>query len=144
MKKLIGMIAIIALPYFSFSQSCQPQSCDKKACGPEGTKKAEAAVITTMRSELQTVIVKMSKSSLSFDEQIAGMTIEQGGTDDESLLFLSQAVNSIRYEFLNKVDASKQIAALKEYKPESLSSKQKMVANLKKEIKTLAAQAERL
>jgi len=143
MKKLFVLILLSAILQFSWAQSCA-QSCDKKSCGPEGTKKEEAAVIKTMRTDVQTVLTKMSKSNVSFDKQVADMQIEKGESDDESLLFLSQAVTAIRYELTSKLDASKQIAALKEFKPASSSSKQQMVASLKKEIQLLASQAEKL
>lgn len=143
MKKLIVLILVAVTSFASYSQSCA-QSCDKKSCGPEGTKKEEAAVITTMRSDLQTVITKISKSSLAVDNQLKDMTIEKGASDDESLLFLSQIATSIRYEFLNKVESSKLVASLKDFKPSPSSTKQQMVANLKKEIQLLATQAEKL
>jgi hypothetical protein len=143
MKKLIVLILFAVCSFATYSQSCA-QSCDKKSCGPEGTKKEEAAVISTMRSDLQTVITKMSKSSFAFDNQLKEMTIEKGTSDDESLLFLSQAATSIRYELLNKIESSKLVASLKEYKPSASSTKQQMVANLKKEIQLLAVQAEKL
>jgi K+ transporter len=143
MKKLFILILLSAVFQFSWAQSCA-RSCDKKSCGPEGTKKAEAAVITTMRTDVQTVLTKMSQSNVSFDKQVADMKIEKGESDDESLLFLSQAVTAIRYELTSRLDASKQIAALKEFKPASASSRQQMVASLKKEIQLLASQAEKL
>ncbi|HZB14928.1 MAG TPA: hypothetical protein VE467_17935 [Chryseolinea sp.] len=143
MKKLIVLILLAVCSFATYSQSCA-QSCDKKSCGPEGTKKEEAAVISTMRSDLQTVIAKMSKSSFSFDNQLKEMTIEKGTSDDESLLYISQAATSIRYELLNKIEPSKLLASLKDYRPSASSTKQQMVANLKKEIHLLAAQAEKL
>jgi hypothetical protein len=143
MKKLIVLIAIAVCFFTTYSQS-SAQSCDKKSCGPEGTKKEEAVVITTMRSDLQTVITRMSKSSFAFDNQLKEMTIEKGASDDESLLYISQAATSIRYELLNKIESSKLVASLKEYKPLAASSKQQMVANLKKEIQLLSDQAEKL
>ncbi|HZI25162.1 MAG TPA: hypothetical protein VFD46_08805 [Chryseolinea sp.] len=143
MKKLIVLILLAVCFFATYSQSCA-QSCDKKSCGPEGTKKEEAAIISTMRSDLQTVITKMSKSSFSFDNQLKEMTIQKGTSDDESLLYISQAATSIRYELLNKIEPSKLLASLKDYKPSASSTKQQMVANLKKEIHVLAAQAEKL
>jgi hypothetical protein len=143
MKKLIVLILLVACSLLTYSQSCA-QECDKKSCGPEGTKKEEAAVISTMRSDLQTVISKMSKSSFLFDSQVKGMAIEKGTSDDESLLFLSQAATSIRHELLNKIESTKLLTSLKEYKPSPSSTKQQLVANLKKEIQLLTVQAERL
>jgi hypothetical protein len=148
MKKLIILISIAIAPYIvsaqSCAQSCNP-TCDKKSsCGPEGTKKGEAAVITTMRTDLQSVIGKMSKSSTAFDQQVKQMTIEQGANDDESLLFLSNAATTIRFEMITKVDRSKMSASLRDYKPATATTKQQMVANLKKEIQLLATQAEEL
>jgi hypothetical protein len=143
MKKLIVFILVAVSSFVSYSQS-YAQTCDKKSCGPEGTKKEEAAVISTMRTDLQTVIAKISKSSLAFDSQLKEMTIEKGASDDESLLFISQIATSIRYELLSKVESSKLVASLKDYKPSVSSNKQQMVANLKKEIQLLATQAEKL
>jgi hypothetical protein len=144
MKKLFVLLLIIAIPCFAYAQTCSQESCDKKSCGPEGTKVKEAAVITGMRTDLQTVITKMSKSPVSFDKHIAAMNIEKGSTDDESLLFLSQAITTIRYEFINKLKSSELITSLKEYKPVTFSTKQQMVAALKNEIQILANQAENL
>jgi hypothetical protein len=148
MKKLFILIAIGIIPYFVSAQSCAEScspTCDKKpSCGPEGTKKGEAAVITIMRTDLQSVIGKMSKSSTGFDQQVKEMTIEQGANDDESLLFLSNAATTIRFEMITKVERSKMISSLRDYKPATATSKQQMVANLKKEIQLLATQAEKL
>lgn len=143
MKKLILLIILAGASFASYSQSCA-QSCDRKSCGPEGTKKAEAAVITTMRTNLMGVIDKMSKSTLTFDDRVKGMKIEKGTTDDESLFFISQAAASIRYELLTRVDPARVVASLKEYRPAASSNKQQMVASLQQEIKLLTAQAELL
>jgi len=139
MKKLF----VLAILTMSVYVACA-QTCEKKSCGPEGTKKDEAAVITTMRNDLQTVITKMSKSTLAFDKQVKEMSIEKGASDDESLLYISQAATSIRYELLSKVESSSQVASLKDFRPSPSSTKQQMVANLKKEIQLLATQAEKL
>ena len=143
MKKLFILIFITGTSMIAWGQSCA-QTCDKKACGPEGTKKEEAAVITTLRSDLQMVINKMSKSSVSFDKQVAEMKIAKGNTDDESLLFISQAMTTIRYELLDKIESSKLLTSLREYKPANFSTKQQMVSALKKEIQLLVNQAEKL
>jgi hypothetical protein len=86
----------------------------------------------------------MSKSSLSFDKRIAEMKIEKGTSDDESLFFISQAANSIRHEFVSKIESSKLVVPLREYEPLAVSTKQQMVSALKKEIQILTSQAERL
>ena len=143
MKKLLILAILTMSAYVTSAQSCA-QTCDKKSCGPEGTKKEEAAVITTMRSDLQTVITKMSHSPWAFDRQVKEMSIEKGASDDESLLYISQAATSIRYELLSKVEPSKVVASLKDFKPSASSTKQQMVANLKKEIQLLTVQAEKL
>jgi hypothetical protein len=143
MKKLLILAILTMSAFVTSAQSCA-QTCDKKSCGPEGTKKEEAAVITTMRSDLQAVITKMSNSSWAFDKQVKEMSIEKGMSDDESLLYISQAATSIRYELLSKVDPFKVVASLKDFKPSASSTKQQMVANLKKEIQLLAVQAEKL
>jgi hypothetical protein len=143
MKKLMILAILITSAYVTSAQS-SAQTCDKKSCGPEGTKKDEASVITTMRSDLQTVITKMSNSSWAFDKQVKEMSIEKGASDDESLLYISQAATSIRYELLSKVEPSKVVASLKGFKPSASSTKQQMVANLKKEIQLLTVQADKL
>jgi hypothetical protein len=139
MKKLFTLALLLGALQFSWAQSCE-----KKSCGPEGTKTEEAAVIKTMRTDVQSVLTKMSQSKVVFDKQVASMKIEKGESDDESLLFLSQAVTAIRYEVTSKLDADKQIAALKEYKPAAALSKQQMVSSLKKEIELLSNQLENL
>jgi hypothetical protein len=144
MKKLFTLFLVTSVAILSWGQTCPPSACDKTSCGPDGTKKTEAAVISTMRNDLQTVITKMSTSSFAFDNQLKEMTIEKGASDDESLLYISQAATSVRYELLSKIESSKLVASLKEYTPSAAATKQQMVANLKKEIQLLAAQAEKL
>lgn len=147
MKKLCIIILIAGIPLVTNGQSCDKaasQSCSKTSCGPEGTKKEEAVVIGLMRSDLQKVVIKMSKSELSFDKQVSEMKIEKGSTDDESLLYISQAVTAIRFELLNKVDKTKLVASLKDYQPSRFSTKQQMVTALKKEIEMLTSQVEKL
>jgi hypothetical protein len=136
MKKLFILIALTGISYLSAAQSC-----DKSSCGPEGTKKGEAVAITNLRADLESVITRMSRSSVSFDKEVAEMKIARGSSDDESLLYISQAASAIRYELLNKVEPSKIIASLRNYKPSNFSNKQKMVSGLKKEIELLASQA---
>lgn len=143
MKKLFILLALTGISFLSTAQSCE-KTCDKTSCGPEGTKKAEAVAITTLRTELQLVITRMSRSSLTFDKGVSEMKIEKGSSDDESLLFISQAVTSVRYELLQRIESSKLISALKEYKPAPFSTKQQLVSGLKKEIQILASQAENL
>ena len=143
MRKFLTLIVFMSVSLLTWGQS-SAQSCDKKSCGPEGTKKEEAAVITTMRTDLQSVIEKMSKSTFGFDKQVVEMTIGKGTSDDESLLYLSQAVTSVRYELLNRLESSRMISSLKDFKPTAATTKQQMVSNLKKEIQILASQAEKL
>ena len=147
MKKLFILILVAAGPFLAEAQSCDKtasSSCDKTSCGPEGTKKGEAKVITSLRADLQSVINKMSQSSVGFDKQVAELALVQGNNDDESLLFISQAATVIRQELLTKLDATKLIASLREYKPSTFTTKQQMVASLKKEINLLVHQAEKL
>jgi hypothetical protein len=147
MKMLFILILIASMPFFSNGQSCDkslPASCSKTSCGPEGTKKGEAAVIGSMRTDLQSVVARMSKSSLVFSKEVSEMEIEKGTSDDESLFFISQAVNVIRFELVNKIESSKLISSLKEYQPARFSTKQQMVSALKKEIQLLTIQAEKL
>jgi hypothetical protein len=144
MKTLFILLLISGSSFFALAQSCSPASCDKKSCGPGGTKKEEAAIITSMRNDLQTIILKMSKSSLPFDKQVVEMKIEKGGTDDESLLFISRAATNLRYHLLSQIETSKLVTSLRNYKPENFASKQQMVAALKKEIQILNSQAEKL
>lgn len=143
MKNVFILIILATLSHTAFPQSCSP-SCTKQSCGPDGTKKEEAAVITRMRTDLQTVISKLSQSSMPFDKALKHMKIEKGTSDDESLLYLAQAAASIRYELIHKIESSRLIASLKDFKPSGFSTKQQMVANLRKEIQLLADQAEKL
>jgi hypothetical protein len=147
MKKLLILLFIVSAPFFVNAQSCDKSaasSCAQTSCGPEGTKKAEAAVISKMRSDLQTVIARMSKSTLAFDKTVSDLEITKGTSDDESLLFISQAANSIRHEFVSKIESTKLIASLRQYQPSDFSNKQQMVSALKKEIQILSNQAEKL
>jgi hypothetical protein len=132
MKKLLILAFLTMSAYVTFAQSCAP-SCDKTSCGPEGTKKEEAAVITTM-----------SNSSWAFDKQVKEMSIGKGASDDESLFYISQAATAVRFELLSKVEPTRVTASLKDFKPTASPTKQQMVANLKKEIQLLAVQADKL
>ncbi|MBT1699510.1 hypothetical protein KK083_21610 [Fulvivirgaceae bacterium PWU4] len=154
MKKLIALIVFAVSSYITHAQSCTPscpspcppsctQTCDKKLCTAGAGNKEEAA-ITTMRNDLQTVIAKMSKSSLAIDGQLKDLTIEKGASDEESLRRISQAAASVRYQLLRKLEPSKLVASLKDYKASEVSTKQQMLASLQEEIELLAAQAEKL
>lgn len=162
MKKLIVLIVLAVSSYATHAQSCTPscpspcppscptpcppscaQTCDKKSCTAAASNQEEAA-ITTMRNDLQTVIIKVRRSSLAVDNTLKNMTIEKGASDDESLLRISQAAASVRYELLRKMESSKLVASLKDYKASEASTKQQMVASLQEEIQLLAAQAEKL
>jgi hypothetical protein len=163
MRKFIILITLAVSTYATYAQSCtksctpscaEPctktcnerctKTCDKQVCEKERSKTAEAALISSMRSDLQTVIEKASKSSVAFDSQLKEATIEEGTNDEESLLYISRVAASIRSEFLNKVESTKLMASLKDYTPSPYSTKQQMVANLKQEIQLLATQAENL
>ena len=145
MKKIIFTSIVLLAPYWAFSQDCiGSKICDISCCGPEGTKTAEAAVITDMRAHLVSVIQKMSTSSISFDSQVAGMIIAKGTSDYESLLFISQAVSMVKSELKSKLSANSLQPALSSYKPERATTKQQMVANLKKEIQWLVSQVQNI
>ena len=154
MKKLIALIILAVSGYVTHAQSCTPScpspcppackpACDKKLCGAEGSAKEEAA-ITAMRGDLQALITKVAKSSLATDAQLKDMTIAKGASDDESLLLISQAAATVRYELLRKMESSDLVASLKDYRPSESSTKQQRVANLKEEIQLLTAQVEKL
>lgn len=138
MKKLIYLLFAIA-PVFTFGQSC-----DKTSCGPEGTKKGEAAAISSLRADLQTAISKMSQSALAFDKAVLEMEIVKGTTDDESLLYISQAASAVRNELVARIEASKVLSSLREYRTSPVSTKQQMMAGLKKEVQLLVDQADKL
>ena len=139
MKKLMILLSAMALTCSSFGQSC-----DKKSCGPEDTKKGEAAAVTSLRSDLQTALNKMSRSSVAFDPAVLEMEIAQGGNDDESLLYISHAAAVVREELITKVEPAKVLSDLKEYKSRPGSTKQQMMAGLKTEVRLLVNQTERL
>jgi hypothetical protein len=155
MKKLIALIIFAASSYVTYAQSCPPSCpspcppsckpvCDKKLCRAEEAKKEGTASIATMRNDLQAVIAKISGSSLAIDRQVKDLTIEEGTSDDESLVNISKAAASVRRELLSKMESSKLVASLKDYQPSLSATKQEMVANLKKEIELLAVQADQL
>jgi hypothetical protein len=144
MKKLFFLIILAGSFILATAQSTDKASCDKTACGPEGTKTAEAKSITTLRSDLEAVITKMSKSSLPFDKNISTMRVTKGNTDDECLLYIAQAATTIRYELVSKVEPSKLVPSLKKYEPVIAANKQQIMASLKKEIEILASQADKL
>jgi hypothetical protein len=158
MNKLFILITLFAVSYVSYAQEakstctksacdkscCDKPSCCKSSCGSDGTKKADASVITIMRNDLETVIAKMSTSSISFNKEIAELKIEKGTCDDECLLNISKAASTVRYELLNKVEPSRLTASLKNFKPGNFSNKRKMVSGLKKEIELLTTQVAKL
>ena len=137
MKKILILFALAALPYFTNAQSCQPcpPGCDKKSCCVD-PKKCEAKSITCLRSDLQSVINKMAKSSLGFNKQVVEMTIAPGETEDESLQLISQAASSIRHEL-------ESTNGLRGSRLKSSSGTDLTVAALKKEVKVLVNHAER-
>jgi hypothetical protein len=141
MKKLIMFIILAMAAYASSAQSCDPGCC-KKTCEPDGAKK-ETASISKLRSDLQTVITKMSKSSLAFDKRVTDLTVKNCVCDEAGLCYLSKIVTSIRHELVEKIEPSKLVVSLKECDHAS-QPEQQTLASLKKEVQLLTAQADLL
>jgi hypothetical protein len=141
MKKLIMFVILAVAAYASPAQSCDPTCC-KKTCEPDHAKK-ETASISTLRSDLQTVIIKMGKSSLDFDKQVTDLTVKNCVCNEEGLRYLSTVASSIRHEFVAKIAPAKLVASLKEGGHASQPQAQTL-ASLNKEVQLLAAQADLL
>lgn len=149
MKKLFVLVALSAVSYLTQAQTpaCDPSACkDKPACEKPAccekscSAKSGSASINAMRSDLQTVIAKMSKSSVSFNDEVVSMEI----ADEACIVKLCKAASTVRNELVTKVDPSKLNASLKNYKPGKSSNERKMASGLKKEIELLTAQVEML
>jgi hypothetical protein len=137
---LVAMVMGVAM---ELNAQTKP-GCNPSSCGPSGTKTEEAKAITDMRQDLQVVISKLAKSGTTINEQIIATQISQGSTDDESLLYIYQTAFSLHTELIAKVNAAKLLPELKSNTLQPSSNKQQLVANLKKEIKLLADQVEKL
>lgn len=145
MKTKISIIALSLVFLGAVSASAQSScSTSAQACGPSGTKTEEAKVITSMRSDLQTVIGKLAKSNTGLSTQITNVEISQGTNDDESLLFIYQTAFAVHAELVANTDPGKLIPELKKQNLQPSSNKRQLVASLKKEIKLLEDQAEKL
>lgn len=136
-------IIVAAILVLGIANSISAQSkpgCDPKSCGPDNTKVAEARVITDLRAKLQASIVALGKSSLSFSPELVKFTIPKGTSDDESLLFITQAAAKVKAELLARVPSNKITTELRELQEPLASNKQQMLLHLKKEIEILSAQ----
>jgi hypothetical protein len=141
MKKFIMLVILAVAAYASPAQSCDPACC-KKTCEPDRAKK-ETASISTLRSDLQMVINKMSKSSLAFDKRVTGLTVKNCVCDEEGLRYLSTIATSIRRELMKKIESSSLVGSWKagDLAPQP---EQQTLASLNKEVQLLTAQADML
>ena len=144
MKKYI-VIAISVTVLFNaatlVAQEKKP-GCNPSSCGPGDTKTGEAKVITSMRSDLQSVIDKMAKSGKGFSQDVTNLQIEAGANDDESLLLIYQSATFIKTELASKLQADELLLTETTMKP--ATNKQQLVASLQKEIKALITQVDKL
>ena len=144
MKKYI-VIAIWVTVLFNaatlVAQEKKP-GCNPSSCGPGDTKTGEAKVITSMRSDLQSVIDKMAKSGKGFSQDVTNLQIEAGANDDESLLLIYQSATFIKTELASKLQADELLLTETTMKP--ATNKQQLVASLQKEIKALITQVDKL
>jgi hypothetical protein len=146
MRKYIAIAIWVALFFNAATLVAQEkkQGCNPSSCGPGDTKTGEAKVITSMRSDLQSVIDKMAKSDKGFSQNVTGLQIESGANDDESLLFIYQSASLVRTELITKLQADQVLPVLKETSIQPSANKQQLVASLQKEIKLLVTQADKL
>ena len=132
------MFIIVAVSaYASHAQSCVPGCC-KKTCE---AAKTETASVSSLRSDLQTVITKMSQSSWGFDKQVTDLTLKNCVCDAEGLRYLSTVATTVRRAFVEKIEPSKLVASLKD---QASPSSHETLAGLQKEIQLLTAQADLL
>ena len=143
-KSLFILVALTALAVGAFAQSESKASCSPQACGPAGTKTEEAKAITGMRSDLQTVLTKLAKSDAGVDEQLTGTEISKGSSDDESLLYIYQSAFAVHSELISKVPSDKILPELKNHNLQPSANKQQLVATLRKEIRLLNDQVDKL
>jgi hypothetical protein len=140
----IPIIVLISLLALTAVAQEQKPGCNPSSCGPGDTKKSEAKVITTMRNDLQLVITKMAKANKGFNQNVTGLQISAGSTDDESLLFIYQSSAAVKAELISKLASNQVLPALRENATQPLTSKQQMVASLQGEIELLTTQVEKL
>lgn len=98
---LLSVVIIAATITTSFSQS--KKGCDKKACGPENTKVAEAKIITNLREEIREVKSLIDKANIEVKEASIGhQAIKdlplniQGNADDAALLMLYMDITGLK------------------------------------------------
>jgi len=136
--------ALIALSISASAQSDLKPACNPKSCGPESTKTEEAKVISGMRNDLQMAVGKLAKLKIGSNQGWSNTKISKGENDDESLLFIYQTAFSVHAELLAKLDSEKLLPEFKSYNWEPIGNKQQLVAILRKEIKLLNDQVDRL
>ena len=137
-------VALLGLHTATAIAQEKKEGCNPSSCGPGDTKKGEAKAITSMRSDLQSVIDKMAKSDKGFSHQVTTLQIEAGATDDESLLFIYQSASFVRTELTTKLPTDQLLPVLKETPTKPSTNKQQLVASLQKEIKALTTQVDKL
>jgi hypothetical protein len=145
MRKYIAItiwVALLGLNAGTVIAQEKKAGCNPSSCGPGDTKTAEAKVITSMRSDLQSVIDKMAKSGKGFSQEVTNLQIEAGATDDESLLLIYQSAAFIKTELAAKLRTDELLPRETTTKP--AANKQQLVASLQKEIKALITQVDKL
>jgi hypothetical protein len=148
MKKNIIHVILLALFVFALASeglSQEKASCTPSAsCGPADTKLKEAKTITELRTSLQNVVSYLSLSRYNFSEDLKTLDLSSRTTDDETLLFLTQATGLIRQELKEKLPTELQTIELKNHKVKFASTKPQMVVSVKKDIEIFKDQIARL
>jgi hypothetical protein len=83
-------------------------------------------------------------SKYSFSEDLKTLDLSPRNTDDETLLFLTQASGLIRQELKEKLPAEVQIPELKNHKQKFAGTKPQMVLSVKKDVEMFKDQIARL
>src|SRR5688572_4616066 len=96
----------------AFAQSDKASCTPSASCGPSDTKKSEAKAITELRTSMQNVVSYLTLSKYNFSEDLKTLDLSPRSTDDETLLFLTQASGLIRQELKEKLPAEVQTTEL--------------------------------
>ena len=123
-----------------FANAQSKPGCDPKSCSPDNTKVEEAKVITDLRTRLQTSFSKLQATKLPFSNQSISYNVPKGASDDESVMFLLQASNTLKSEIIRVVPKEKILSELINAQMAVPASKQQLVGNLKMDIALLDKQ----
>lgn len=126
------------------SDNTEKSGCSPSACGPHGTKTEESVAVTKLRSDLQSNIDLIQKTSFDLSKSFKGYKLPVGKNEEESLLIIMRTIYALKAEIIEKSDSDKIVPGFKAKSETLPSTKREMMVYLIKETNLIGQQIQQL